>query len=88
MRYAELKPDLPASLFPTSHSEAGEKSKDKPAMNISRRRSSDIPKIADIAHKKADNFDDGLRDEDLIAAGMNYGVSFLFALSSLADPRP
>jgi hypothetical protein len=87
LRYAELKPEIPASFFPTSYSDASEKSKDKPTMNISRRRSGDISKIPG---KQADNFDDGLRDEDLIAAGMNYDFSvpfFFFSLPLLITNR-
>ena len=71
MRQAELKPELSPSLFLAF--EAGEDNDStsrKPAMNISRRRSSDTPKVVNQKPKDSnDYFDDILDDGDLIAAG-------------------
>ncbi len=62
-RYAELKPDLPASLF--SAHQPGKAPKENPAMNISKRRA----KTSSQLTPDEDEFgDDGLDESDLLAA--------------------
>jgi hypothetical protein len=70
MRYAQLTPGIPPSAFPVRHSDTIVKSADKPTMNTSRRRSNDVPKVLDMTNMPTDDFDDDLKDEDLIAAGI------------------
>lgn len=70
MRQAELKPNIPAPLFPTITPEStnvGEPA--RPAMNTSRRRSNDASKIYTLSRVSDEFSDDVLDDGDFLAAG-------------------
>jgi hypothetical protein len=70
MRQAELKPNIPASLFPPTRPEPTNRSDStRPTMNTSRRRSNDASKLP-TPSKVSDEFsDDVLDDGDFLAAG-------------------
>lgn len=67
LRYAELKPDIPASLFPAS---SDRKTADRPRMNMSRPRSNDIPKNKTRINREADAFDGDDLFDDFLSAGI------------------
>lgn len=70
MRYAELKPEIPAYLFPIAHPENEAKPAEKPTMNTSRRRSNDISRTTEMPQKESEEFEgDDLEYMDLTAAG-------------------
>ncbi|KAJ9236294.1 hypothetical protein DTO166G5_4056 [Paecilomyces variotii] len=64
MKYAEIKPEIPASFFPVANTALGTKQTDKPLMNTSRRRSSDISRSHTVKHPDVDEFEgDDLEEE-------------------------
>lgn len=80
MKYADLKPDLPAHLFPRLKpkeqvpdmlSSTRDERKSNPNMNVSRRRSTDDGRNSrEFFRDDEDEFgNDGLDDGDLVAAG-------------------
>lgn len=80
MKYAELKPDLPGSLFPAPKPKASalrtnhalkDRSTNNPNMNTSRRRSIEDERGSQaVFGDDMDEFDDdGLDDRDFAAAG-------------------
>lgn len=70
MKYAEIKPEIPASFFPVANTAPGTKQTDKPLMNTSRRRSSDISRSHTVKHPDVDEFEgDDLEVNDFVAAG-------------------
>lgn len=69
MRYAEIKPEIPASLFSTANN-LGTRQTEKPLMNTSRRRSSDISHSNTVKHPDVDEFEgDDLDLDDFVEAG-------------------
>ncbi len=94
MKYAELKPNLPASLFPAPKPKASavrtnhalkDRSTNNPSMNTSRRRSIEDERSSQaVFGDDMDEFDDdGLDDGDFVAAGKSplHKQSFAEALT-------
>ena len=74
MRYAELRPQLPASLFPPPkpRTEPYPAGQELPRMNVSRRRSRNDSHTATDGVEIFDEYDDNvLNDRELMAAGKN-----------------
>jgi hypothetical protein len=70
MRYAEIKPEIPASHFPRANTELASQKAEKSLMNSSRRRSSDISRSNTVKYTDVDEFEgDDLEINDFVAAG-------------------
>lgn len=80
MRSAELKPNLPASLFSARPAKKDEsKAKDEPRINISGPRSNEHPRDGGSSHQPIDIDDllDGMDENDILAAGESTCLNFL-----------
>lgn len=77
MRYAEIKPEIPASHFPGTNTELASQKAEKPLMNSSRRRSSDISRSNTVKYADVDEFEgDDLEINDFVTAGkLNFPLS-------------
>ena len=75
LRSAELKPDIPVSLFPARPEKRDEVVQTREKSNISRPRSNDIPRIQVDRHQTAatvDIFDDDLESDGFLGSELYF----------------